>query len=200
MQPTTNGTGDIFPASEPAFRIGASIYIPRRKIVSNAQGFDRLEPRLCRLLDLFIEHPGQPLEREFLLESVWPGEGSDEALTQAVSRLRRCLGADVIETRPRFGYCLSVVPVPAVAELPDESSRRKTRRFHLPLLRSSAIFGAGLASGVIMSLLLAPVIFHKQIEIEEIVQPPDGDIQIVRTSLECSLLENDCEPRRDQRN
>ncbi|WP_430431567.1 winged helix-turn-helix domain-containing protein [Oceanicaulis sp.] len=73
----------------------------------------RLEPRLAGLLSVLAQQAGQTISRSDLLALVWDEDGSDEALTQAVSRLRRGLGDKaLIETVPRIGYRLSQTPRP----------------------------------------------------------------------------------------
>lgn len=69
-----------------------------------------LEPRVFDLLLTLVERPGLTASRDHLIETVW-GEvdGSDEALSQAVAKLRRALGDDAraprfIETVPKLGY------------------------------------------------------------------------------------------------
>jgi|GEM_PF-1070522 len=76
----------------------------------------RLEPRLIRLLTVLAQAGGEPVARTELLAEVssLPYAG-DEALTQAISRLRQALGdtpkaPTFIKTIPRKGYVL-VMPV-----------------------------------------------------------------------------------------
>ncbi len=73
-------------------------------------GASNLEPRVFDLLLTLVERPGLTASRDHLIETVW-GEvdGSDEALSQAVAKLRRALGDDAraprfIETVPKLGY------------------------------------------------------------------------------------------------
>lgn len=72
----------------------------------------RLEPRAAGLLHYLALRAGQPVSRTELLEALWPGMVvSDEALTNAVNKLRRAFGDDrtnprVIETIPKAGYRL----------------------------------------------------------------------------------------------
>lgn len=71
----------------------------------------RLEPRLCGVLALLVQKAGTTVTRDEFLDLVWDGDGSDEALTQTISRLRQLLGdRDLIATIPRIGYQLSAVP------------------------------------------------------------------------------------------
>ena len=72
----------------------------------------KLEPKTTRLLAYLAAHAGKPISREVLLEAVWPGVVvGDEALTNAVNKLRRAFGDDrqhprIIETIPKMGYRL----------------------------------------------------------------------------------------------
>lgn len=73
-------------------------------------GASTLEPRVFDLLLTLVERPGLTASRDHLIETVWGEvEGSDEALSQAVAKLRRALGDDAraprfIETVPKLGY------------------------------------------------------------------------------------------------
>ena len=86
----------------------------------------RLEPRAAGLLLYLAERAGEPVSRAALLEALWPGMVvSDEALTNAVNKLRRAFGDDranpqVIETIPKAGYRL-IAPVESLAPVPKPS-------------------------------------------------------------------------------
>lgn len=174
-----------------AERIGAALYVPERTLLICGNENIRLEPRLARLLDMFLASGGRVLTRSEILDTVWPDNGSDEALTQAVSRLRRYLGKHAIETRPREGYLFAERPVATELVLADEPPRQ--RFSGLPArVRPALIFTAGMAAGIAVSILLAPVIFSREILIEEMVSEPGEDPRLVRTRAECSLLVSDC--------
>jgi TolB-like protein/DNA-binding winged helix-turn-helix (wHTH) protein/Flp pilus assembly protein TadD len=70
----------------------------------------RLTPRLFSALSLMVEHAGELLEKEWLMQALWPGLVVEENnLSQVVSGLRRALGEDgqdsrFIETVPRRGF------------------------------------------------------------------------------------------------
>jgi DNA-binding winged helix-turn-helix (wHTH) protein len=71
----------------------------------------QLEPRLCGVLALLVQRGRTIITRDEFLETIWDSEGSDEALTQAISRLRKILGDNaLIETVPRIGYRLALAP------------------------------------------------------------------------------------------
>lgn len=69
-----------------------------------------LTPRLFNALLLFVEHPGELLDKETLMRALWPGLVVEENnLSQVVSGLRRALGDDpqgrrYIQTVPRRGF------------------------------------------------------------------------------------------------
>ena len=82
----------------------------------------RIEPKVAEVLVYLARRAGQVVSREELLSAVWPGVVvGDDALTQAIIKLRKALGDDArrpayIETLSKRGYRL-IAPV-AVAEEP----------------------------------------------------------------------------------
>src|SRR5689334_23586707 len=72
----------------------------------------RLEPKVAELLLKLAQRPGEVCSREELLAAVWSGVVvGDDALTQAVIKLRKALGDDAhkpvyIETISKRGYRL----------------------------------------------------------------------------------------------
>ena len=69
-----------------------------------------LSPKAIQTLTLLVQNPGKLLEREALMQAVWPGVTVEDAnLTVAISQLRKALNqngdaAKFIETIPRVGY------------------------------------------------------------------------------------------------
>ena len=82
----------------------------------------RLEPRASAVLAALCAQRGQMVTRQDLLDQCWGnGEGSDEALTQAISQIRRAmheLGAsgDLIETLAKRGYRVNGDSEPAATQ------------------------------------------------------------------------------------
>ena len=81
-----------------------------------------LEPRLVKLLSHLARHQGKVVERDSLVELLWPRVIVNEnSLTRAVSELRKQLTSTsdpnitFIETIPKRGYRLAV-PVTAISE------------------------------------------------------------------------------------
>lgn len=82
-----------------------------------------LEPQVMCLLLHLSERVDSTCRREAIMEAVWPdSEPNEEALTQAVSKLRKALGdgdRTMITTVRKVGYRLNG-PVTSVALSPDE--------------------------------------------------------------------------------
>jgi len=86
--------------------------LPDRHLLRRGDREHTLEPRLMQVLVHLASRPGVVVSRTDLLDLVW-GETvvQEEALTQAVSQLRRVMGDDpknptIIETVPKRGYRL----------------------------------------------------------------------------------------------
>lgn len=96
-----------------------------------------LEPRLCGVLALLVQRGQNIVTRDEFLDTVWDNNGSDEALTQAISRLRKILGdSSLIETVPRIGYRLAVCPEAAAANPPFRPQSSKISRFNRKYIRA----------------------------------------------------------------
>ena len=106
----------------------------------------RLEPKTMELLVALASRPGEVVSREELLSTVWPGVVvGDEALSQAVTKLRKALGDDVraptyIETISKRGYRL-IAPVKPPEAVPGAGmaaatvqGRSRQRAFLIGLL------------------------------------------------------------------
>jgi DNA-binding winged helix-turn-helix (wHTH) protein len=69
-----------------------------------------LTPRLAEALLFFVERPGQLLDKNTLMDALWPGLVVEENnLSQTISALRRALGDEsqdsrFIQTVPRRGF------------------------------------------------------------------------------------------------
>jgi len=125
----------------------------------------RLEPRLAGVLHLLARRGISPVTRDEFLETVWEEDGSDEALNQAISRLRRLLGdASLIRTLPRVGYSLSA-PVEAAGARPVPTSPFRTwLRTGLGFIQRP--FLTGLAVGALVTALVASVFWPRTLEQE----------------------------------
>ena len=106
----------------------------RNEVVDGAKSV-RLEPKAVEVLAYLAARPGEVVPREELLSAVWPGVVvGDDALTQAIIKLRKALGDDAhapkyIETISKRGYRLVAPPAdapatPPAARVPKRVSRR----------------------------------------------------------------------------
>jgi Tol biopolymer transport system component/DNA-binding winged helix-turn-helix (wHTH) protein len=92
-----------------------------------------LAPKVFDLLRLFVEHPGQLLTKDVLLEKLWPQSFVEEGtLAVYVSILRKALDdTDVtsrhIETVPKSGYRFT--PKVTIESPPSTGSPKSTPRF-----------------------------------------------------------------------
>ena len=92
-----------------AFRFGEWSFDADSHVLSRAGEGERLEPRVARLLEYFLERRDELLSHDELVDNVWDGRVvSDEAIRRAVSTLRRALRADdpqdIIQTVHGCGY------------------------------------------------------------------------------------------------
>jgi DNA-binding winged helix-turn-helix (wHTH) protein len=84
----------------------------------------RMEPKAAAVLSMLASAQSAAVSRATLLDTCWPGgDGSDEALTQAIAQLRRLFddtpqSARYIQTVPRFGYRLMGECLPVLAAEP----------------------------------------------------------------------------------
>ncbi len=100
--------------ADPIFLIGEMRLDPAsNELTRRPDGpIQHLEPKAAEVLATLARHAGQAVSREDLLTAVWPGVVvGDDALTQAIIKLRRALGDDArqpryIETISKRGYRL----------------------------------------------------------------------------------------------
>lgn len=126
-----------------AFRLSTVTVVPSlNRLVLEANTID-LEPRVMGVLEVLAATPGEVVRRETLFERVWSDTVvNDEALTRAVSELRKVLGDDarkptMVETIRGTGYRLlvPVEPIPSVLEGdgPDTGSDLVSARVASPI-------------------------------------------------------------------
>lgn len=115
-----------------------------------------LTPRLFDALLHFVERPGQLLDKDGLIDALWPGLVVEENnLSQVVHNLRRALGDDgnrFIQTVPRrgFRFIAPVTPLAAAGDLPATPARpgaSLSRRRRVVL--AAGALGCGLAASAV---------------------------------------------------
>ncbi len=147
-------SGDGEPRSSP-FRVGDWLVEPAWNRISRSGQFVRLEPRVMRLLLTLGTTPGHPQSRQDLLRTVWPDLFvNEEALSRAVSQLRRAFGDDpkaplYIKTVHKTGYSLvaPVTDVPAEAAFQPAPTTKRAK--HHLLWSSLLILSISLAAAML---------------------------------------------------
>jgi len=92
------------------FQLNDWVIDPATGVAQRRGGRVHLEPKACELLCHLVAHRGKVVSREALLQAVWPNViVGDEAITNAIAKLRRSLQDDpkaprLIETIPKRGY------------------------------------------------------------------------------------------------
>ncbi|NNF58855.1 MAG: hypothetical protein HKN04_11520 [Rhodothermaceae bacterium] len=142
------------------FQLGSMVRVlPSLHQIHRNGTVEKVEPRLMRVLCLLAAQPGEVVSREDLLDAVWPdGYAQDEALTQAISKLRRALGdrardARMIETIPKAGYRL-IAPVEIEPDASDFIAPSPSA--FLPSRLRPAIWGGAVLAGLALAVLFWP--------------------------------------------
>ncbi|MAD74227.1 MAG: hypothetical protein CML20_05425 [Rheinheimera sp.] len=158
-----------------------------------------LEPRLHSLLNYFLLHCDQVLDKDTLINDVWPaGEGTDAAVMRAVGALREVLGDNVksplyISTIAKKGYqwrCL-IEPLttaqhkPALANSltlsgasfatsaarPPANDASETGASGLPWRFISAVCSVLLLGGTVLAYLLASMTVTPLTKLPDSIKP-----------------------------
>lgn len=152
-----------------AYRIESWLYRPELFQLEREAERIKLEPRVAKLLLQLIESGGSPVTREELMELVWPGMVvGDEALSNAVNKLRKAFGDDrqnprIIETIPKVGYRLiaevgksEIEPTPRFPEKPSIAVLPFTNMSGDP---EQDYFSDGITDDIITGLSRSPWLF-----------------------------------------
>lgn len=107
----TDAATDPTPAT---FFLGEACIDPQAHRVTVENQTVKVQPRVMALLLELVQAQGHVVQRDTLFATVWADElPNDEALTKAISKLRKALGDQAhnpryIETIPKVGYRLLV--------------------------------------------------------------------------------------------
>jgi TolB-like protein/Tfp pilus assembly protein PilF len=122
---TWNFSGRILPSmpqeSAPTYRFGPFVLdIPDRSLKREGVSI-ALTPKLFDLLVMLVSNAGRLVEKDTLLQSVWPDVAVEEGnLTKGIFTLRQLLGHDAeevyIETVPKRGYRFTAVVTPHIEQ------------------------------------------------------------------------------------
>ena len=118
---------------EKDFQLGEWIVRPALNRLESGTRTVAVEPRVMDLLVYLFSHAGEVLSKDQIIHDVWGGAFvTDQALTYAVTELRRALGDDAhaprfVRTVPKRGYQLisdvSDTPAGATAALTEPTGR-----------------------------------------------------------------------------
>jgi TolB-like protein/Flp pilus assembly protein TadD len=92
--------------------VGAWLVQPSLDAITRNGATIHLEPKVMEVLVCLAQHPGEPIPKEKLLQTVWADTFvTDDVLTRSISELRRAFEDDarestVIQTIPKRGYRL----------------------------------------------------------------------------------------------
>jgi adenylate cyclase len=140
-------------AGEPsaAVRVGEWTVSRERNELASGPRVVRLEPKVVEVLLHLAARPAAVVSREELLTAVWPGViVGDDALTQAIIKLRKAFGDDAhepryIETIPKRGYRLIAPVAPADVEAPPARKAARPRRTRMLAAAAAVTVAAVLA-------------------------------------------------------
>ena len=108
-----------------AFRLGDLVVVPSLNRLVRGGETEDVEPRVMRVLAVLAETPGEVVPRAALMDAVWADAVvNDEALTRAVSELRKALApeaAGAVETIRGTGYRLALPVRPLAPEAPTQT-------------------------------------------------------------------------------
>src|SRR5215475_11040725 len=89
-----------------------------------------LRSKSFALLRLFVENSGRLIDRDEIMQAVWPGVFvTDDSIAQCISEIRRVLDDHqqrLLRTLPRRGYLFAASAQRAADSVDEEASRRET--------------------------------------------------------------------------
>ena len=134
------------------FRLGPWLIQPAQfKVVGRDGVVVSVEPKMMYVLLCLVQHQGEVVSRDTLMERVWPDVVIvNDTLTRCISELRKLFGdtpddPQVIETIRKHGYRLLIPPQPvARRKRPLRASSPLEPRVKKPRWISWATFGAAI--------------------------------------------------------
>lgn len=144
--------------TSPNYQFGEFTLDVGRGCVLKAGEEIKLRPKVYETLKYLVEHAGQLIGKQELMQAVWPGSYvTDDSLVQCALELRRALddrSQQLFKTVPRRGYLFTAAVIPFATkpgsapttdpfELPNDLELRPPKaarnRHHLPTPRTSLI-------------------------------------------------------------
>jgi eukaryotic-like serine/threonine-protein kinase len=140
------------------FRVGTWLVQPSLNVISQNGTSVHLEPKVMEVLVCLAGRAGEPVPKEELLQTIWPGTFvSDDALKRCIFELRRVFEDDsreprIIATIPKRGYRL-IAPVSrngdasSSATIAIELAATPIQKRKLWLALAVGVFAVGVAGG-----------------------------------------------------
>ena len=130
-------------------RVGDWVVRPDLDVIERNGERRKLEPRVMRVLLFLLARRGDVVSRQELLESVWPDVTvGEEALTQAISAIRKAFEDDARE--PRF---IRTIPKRGYQLIAESAAAHTTAR---PRYRTAAFVAAALLTATLGIALSVP--------------------------------------------
>jgi Tol biopolymer transport system component/DNA-binding winged helix-turn-helix (wHTH) protein len=142
------------------FRLNEVVVDPDAGTIGSGSDVKRIPLRLMKLLCHLADANGSTVDRDELIDFLWPrGHVNEEALSRAVAELRQHLGDNArnpkfIETIPKRGYRLIVQITAAAPGMPQLDKKTAANIFSKPVVRW--------VSAVVVLLFLLLGIFNVQ--------------------------------------
>lgn len=138
------------------FRVADWLVRPRLLTLSRSDDSVRLEPKVMQVLVCLAEHPGDVVEKERLIRTVWPDTFvTDDVLTKCISELRRIFEDNpreprFIQTIPKVGYRFIA---PVQGELASPTQNQPQSQTYTEVLARPAAHPAGRLRWMVATLL-----------------------------------------------
>lgn len=168
-----------------AFIFGDVLVEPMLNRLSQGSCSVQMERQVMLLLVHLSRHAGEPMAREALYQAVWAeGEPNDEALTQAVSKLRKALtdvGGEkgMIETIRKVGYRVTAEVNPASSDQTVEHPGPLALMGATPTTRNRKRMALWASAAAVVLLALT-----SDISIQSHHISSDPEVRVVRITLD----------------
>jgi TolB-like protein/DNA-binding winged helix-turn-helix (wHTH) protein len=178
------------------FQLGTWLVEPSLNTISRNGTTVQLEPKVMSVLVCLAEHAPEPVSKEELLKTVWPGTFVGEGvLTRSIFELRRVFEDEakeprVIQTIAKRGYRLvaPVVPVNGTNLSPENQSDAGTTKGRT--MRLGMLMGVGLAVLLVVMLGVAPNTWWSRVR-------GTGDVPGIRSLAVLPLTNLSADPQQE---
>jgi DNA-binding winged helix-turn-helix (wHTH) protein len=111
--------------------LGGTVVQLDTRLISNQLRSERIEPKVALSLRLLADQRGKVVSREKLLRECWPGRTvGDDSVYRIIMKIRRlsaAYGGFEVETIPKCGFRLTVLPDNGIGNAAPDNVRHRTR-------------------------------------------------------------------------